>query len=119
MREKVSEKARLLHMLDAIRLIQEFTAGLTFEQYMEDMKLRLALVKLLEIIGEAANFVTKETQNKFTEVEWNTLYVVRNILVHEYFGINYDIIWQAILDKIPTLKIKVESVLQELSIDNG
>lgn len=66
MREKVSEKARLLHMLDAIQLIQE---------------------------------------------------VVRNILVHEYFGINYDIIWQAIIDKIPVLKIKVESVLQQMSFD--
>ncbi|RRB01004.1 DUF86 domain-containing protein [Larkinella rosea] len=84
---------------------------------MEDIKLRLALVKLLEIIGEAANYVTKDTQDKFNEVKWNTLYVVRNILVHEYFGINYDIIWQAIIDKIPELKVKVESVLQQMSID--
>ncbi|WP_374756170.1 HepT-like ribonuclease domain-containing protein [Larkinella rosea] len=88
-----------------------------YEQYMEDIKLRLALVKLLEIIGEAANYVTKDTQDKFNEVKWNTLYVVRNILVHEYFGINYDIIWQAIIDKIPELKVKVESVLQQMSID--
>lgn len=85
---------------------------------MADIKLRLALVKLLEIIGEAAKFVTEETRTKFTEIEWNTLYVVRNILVHEYFGINYDIIWQAVINPIPALKSKVESVLQQLSIDS-
>ncbi len=114
MKSKISDKERLLHILDSIDSIIDFTQDLSYKQYNDDFKLRLALIKLLEIIGEAANGITEETQLRFPEVEWSILKSVRNVLVHEYFGIDYDIIWNAIKDRIPDLKQKISNVLLHL-----
>ncbi|MCX6303811.1 MAG: DUF86 domain-containing protein [Bacteroidetes bacterium] len=114
MKNKISDKERLLHILDSIDSIIDFTQNLSYQQYNDDFKLRLALTKLLEIIGEAANGITEETQQRFTEVEWSILKSVRNVLVHEYFGIDYDIIWYAIKDRIPDLKQKISNILLHL-----
>jgi len=114
MKNKISDKERLLHIIDSIDSIIEFTQDLSYQQYIDDFKLRLALIKLLEIIGEAANGITEETQSRFSEVEWSILKSVRNVLVHEYFGIDYDIIWNAIKDRIPDLKHKISNVLLQL-----
>jgi len=92
MRNKTSDKERLLHILEAINNIEEFTDGISYNSYIDDFKLRLALIKLFEIIGEASNGITEDLQNKFTNVEWSILKGIRNILVHEYFGIDYDVI---------------------------
>jgi len=114
MKNKLTDKDRLFHILDAIKSIEKFTGGITYEGYLDDYKLRLALVKLLEIIGEASNGITSETQEKFSEVEWNVLRCIRNTLVHEYFGIDYDIVWESIKQNIPILKIKIEAIFKEL-----
>jgi uncharacterized protein with HEPN domain len=114
MKNKISDKERLLHILDSIDSIIDFTQNISYKQYNDDFKLRLALIKLLEIIGEAANGITEETQQRFSEVEWAILKSVRNVLVHEYFGIDYDIIWNAIKDRIPDLKQKISNVLLHL-----
>lgn len=74
---------------------------------------RLALVKLLENVGEAANAISRELKAEFSEVEWRTLKSVRNILTHEYFGINYEIIWNSIQTDIPPLKQKIEQILAQ------
>ncbi len=115
MKNKIADKERLLHIKDSIETIEKFTHNITHEQYTEDYKLRLALVKLLEIIGEAATGITKETQEKFDEIEWIILKSMRNVLVHEYFGIDYKIIWNSIKNNIPTLKQKVDNIIKELS----
>jgi len=69
---------------------------------------------LLEIIGEASNGLTEDLQNKFTDIEWSILKGIRNILVHEYFGIDYDIIWDTIKNNIPELKEKINKTINEL-----
>ena len=114
MKSKISDKERLLHILDSIDSIIDFTQNISYQQYNDDFKLRLALIKLLEIIGEASAGISEETQLRFSEVEWSVLKSVRNVLVHEYFGIDYDIIWNAIKDRIPELKQKISNVLLEL-----
>jgi len=68
MKNKISDKERLLHILDSIDSILEFTQNLSYQQYHDDFKLRLALIKLLEIIGEASNGITEETQLRFEMV---------------------------------------------------
>ncbi len=79
---------------------------------MENFQLRLALVKLLEIVGEAATMLSDELRSEFSSVEWRTLKAVRNILVHEYFGISYEVIWESIQRDIPPLKQKIEHILE-------
>jgi uncharacterized protein with HEPN domain len=83
-------------MLNAIVEIEEFTANTDYEEYLRDRKLQLALTRLIELIGEASNHVTEETKIRFTDIEWRVLTGIRNVIVHEYFGIDYDIIWAVI-----------------------
>ena|ERR1039457_4277233 len=114
MKNRISDKERLLHIIDAIQSIEDFTSDITYAEYIEDFKLRLALIKLLEIIGEASSGISPQTQEQFSEIDWIILKSVRNVLVHEYFGIDYDIIWNVIQSKIPDLKERIESILNKV-----
>lgn len=111
MKSKIRDKEHLYHILECIELIEEFTRDIDYEAYMKDIKLRLALTRLVEIIGEAAASIDRGFKKEFDEVEWKLLKGIRNVIVHEYFGIDYKIIWEAIQDKIPGLKIKIQHVL--------
>jgi uncharacterized protein with HEPN domain len=114
MKNKISDKERLLHIYDAIESIINFTKEITYEEYYEDYKLRLALIKLLEIIGEASTGISSQIQEQFSEIDWSILKSVRNVLVHEYFGIDYEVIWNTIKIDIPELKTQVEQILNKI-----
>ena len=114
MKSKISDKERLLHISDAIESIIDFTRGIAYEEYNGDFKLRLALIKLLEIIGEASSGISPQIQEQFSEVDWSILKSIRNILVHEYFGIDYEVIWNTITTNIPDLKNKINLILSHL-----
>jgi len=73
--------------------------------------MKFASVKQIEIIGEAANYISEETKNKFSDIQWRQITGLRHVLVHEYFGIDSKLIWQIITDDIPELKIKIKEVL--------
>src|SRR5471032_1395969 len=73
--------------------------------------MRCASVKQIEIIGEASNYITPETKALFTDIEWRKIIGMRHILVHEYFGTDFDLIWQVIINDLPELKKKVSAVL--------
>ena len=111
MKGRMSDKERIHHILDAIGNIEDFTGELTYEEFMEDLKLRLAIVKLFEIIGEAVSSISSEIQEKNPHIEWMIIKSVRNILIHEYFGIDYKVIWKSIQDNIPTLKKQLQEIL--------
>lgn len=111
MKSSASDKIRLQHILDSINDILLFTKDIDYNTYIVDYKLRLALIKLIEIIGEASNGISSETTKRVPEIEWSVLNGIRNVLVHEYFGIDYEIIWYSIQENIPDLKIKIEKVL--------
>ncbi len=114
MKSSISDKIRLQHILDSINDILLFTKDIDYNTYIADYKLRLAVVKLIEIIGEASHGISSETIKSVPEIEWSVLMGIRNVLVHEYFGIDYEIIWNSIKENIPDLKIKIEKVLLNL-----
>ena len=114
MKKRISDKARIEHILEAITQIQAFTEGVSYYSYKQDLKLRLALTRLVEIMGEASNHVSERVKGTFAEVEWSLLNRVRNVLIHEYFGVDYDIIWDSIQQDIPLLKTKLEHIVQTL-----
>ena len=68
----------------------------------------------LEIIGEAANYITEETKTRFTDIQWRQIIGLRHILVHEYFGVDSNLVWQIIVNDLPDLKQKVQEVLASL-----
>jgi uncharacterized protein with HEPN domain len=77
--------------------------------------MKFASVKQIEIIGEAANYISDETKEKFSEIQWRQITGLRHVLVHEYFGIDSRLIWQIIVNDIPLLKIKIKEVILSIS----
>ena len=111
MKGQHSDKARLNHMLDAIDAIEEYVKGISFEEFSSSSEKTFATVKQLEIIGEAANRISKETRDLQFNIEWTKIIALRNILVHEYFVIDHSIIWEIVEDELIDLKIQVEEIL--------
>lgn len=87
MREKPRDKERLNYMIESIDNILEFVNGKTFETYKSDKILRFAIIKNLEIIGEAAYLLTKDFKAKHEDIEWNDMIGMRHIIVHGYYQI--------------------------------
>jgi uncharacterized protein with HEPN domain len=110
MRGKFGDKERLKHILDAIEEIEAYTANTDLTDFLANSMMRFASIKQIEIIGEAANYLTPETKALFTNIEWNQIIGMRHILIHEYFGVDDNLVWQVIRDDIPKLKFAVANV---------
>jgi uncharacterized protein with HEPN domain len=111
MKSNIGDKQRLQHILQAINDIESFTTGISYDEYAENYMLRLAVVKLFEMIGEASGHLSDNLKEEFSEVEWTVLKGMRNIFVHEYFGIDYEIIWNSVQENLPTLKEKIQKII--------
>ncbi len=111
MRSKIGDKQRLQHILDAITEIETYTSKIDFDQFADYSMMRFACIKQIEIIGEAANYITPETKQKFNNIQWHQIIGMRHILVHEYFGIDIELIWQIIARDIPALKVSANEIL--------
>ena len=114
MKGKLGDRQRLLHILEAIEEIQTYTSSADLKTFLANSMMRFACVKQIEIIGEAANSITIETRSTFTELEWKQIIGMRHILVHEYFGVDFDLIWQVIVADLPQLKEKVKIIINAL-----
>jgi uncharacterized protein with HEPN domain len=110
----LSDKQRLLHILDAISEIENYTHGIDLIEFKSNSMIRFASIKQLEIIGEAARHLTVNLKEQFSQVTWNEITGLRNILVHEYFGIDPQLIWQIIISDIPELKMHIQNILKLL-----
>ena len=111
MREKPRDKERLLHIIESIDNIIEFTVDKTFEVYKNDKILRFAVIKNLEIIGEASYLITNDFKQKNDAVEWKEMIGMRHILVHGYYQIKDEIIWETIDTELLPLREKVMVLL--------
>jgi uncharacterized protein with HEPN domain len=112
MREKPKDNERLLHMLEAIANIFEFVNGKSFDVYKNDKILRFAIIKNLEIIGEAAYLLTKDFKNSHDSIEWRDIIGMRHILVHGYYQIKDEIIWATIETELKPLKDNIQKILE-------
>lgn len=102
---------RLQHMLDAAREALAFAAGKTREDLDHDRQLVLALVKCLEIIGEAASTVSAAGRAEAGEIPWEDIVGMRHRLIHAYFDINLDIVWNTVIGDLPPLINDLEKAL--------
>ena len=100
-------------ILDSAGKILEYTKGLNFEDFTKDSKTADAVIRNFEIIGEAANRLPEEFKNSYPNIDWHRIRGFRNRIVHDYFGIDYSIVWLIKESFIPDMMIQ----LQPLSAD--
>ena len=98
-------------LLLAINRIAEYIEGMSFAVFKKDYKTVDAVIRNFEIIGEAAKNLPSEVKEKYTEVPWAEMYLLRNKVSHEYFGIDYEIIWDVASYYLPDNKKQIENIL--------
>lgn len=101
---KDKDNQRILHILDSIKEIEDFTHNITLNDFLNNRLLQLSVTRLLEIIGEASAKLSDEYKSSYPNIEWKSIVGFRNIIVHEYFGLDYQIIWDIIKNHITQLK---------------
>jgi len=109
-----TDRPYLLHILDAINAIEKFSKKKTFNTFCTDDYFQSAVIKKLEIIGEAAAHISKELKIHTVEIPWRPIVGARNRLIHGYFAVDEEKVWKMIAVDIPVLKKQIESLLQTL-----
>jgi uncharacterized protein with HEPN domain len=96
---------------EAIQRIAAYTADLTYERFMEDPKTQDAVVRNLEVIGEATKNLSGHLRRTCPQIPWKDLAGVRDKLIHHYFGISYEIVWKIAKEELPGLLPQIEDIL--------
>ena len=107
----LNDKTRLLHILDAISEIESYILNLDRPAFLENSLVRNATLMQIQILGEAASHLSDPLKNQFPEIEWKQIRSTRNLIAHEYFGIDFEIVWNIALYKLPELKQQIRQVL--------
>jgi uncharacterized protein with HEPN domain len=102
----------LRHILDEAEYLKSQAQKLSQEDFISDETLKRAFVRSIEIIGEAAKKVPDDLKQKYSHIEWRAMAGMRDRLIHGYFGIDYDIVWDVVINKIPPLQQQIEEILQ-------
>ncbi|GLI45424.1 HepT-like ribonuclease domain-containing protein [Methanoculleus bourgensis] len=104
-------------ILDAAGKIETFTRGMSYEEFSGDDKTVYAVVRALEVIGEAAKCIPRQVRDSAPSLPWSEMAGMRDKLIHAYFGINKAIIWRTIRDDIPPLRSAVQRLLDDLAVE--
>lgn len=119
----MSEKQRdvrlyLTDLLDAIEKIERYVTDMSLEEFLEDDRSKDAVLRNLEVIGEAAKNLPLEIKDRYRDVDWKAAAGMRNKLIHEYFGVSFSIVWETIKNDLPNLKDEVAKILQDVEKQN-
>ena len=108
-----SDKDLLSDIQAVAQRIAAYTAGMTYDAFPGDTKTQDAVVRNLEIIGEATKNLSVELRAKYPDLPWKGMVGVRDRLIHDYFGVNLDIVWQIITAELPEVVVKVEVIKRD------
>lgn len=101
-------------ILDSVNDVGSFIEGMDFEEFIKDKKTIYSVVRAIEIIGEATKNVPEQIKKKYPDVPWKKMAGMRDRLVHEYFGVDLEILWGTAKEDVPQLKTPVSKVLEDL-----
>lgn len=105
---------RLQHVIDCIEKIEIITKNLSYESYLEDWIKQDAIFRNIEIIGEAIANVEEELKKKYPDVPWVQAKGMRNFLIHEYFKVDHDAVWETHQNHLPNLKLQILSIINDI-----
>ena len=100
--------------MDAVRRIERYTDKLSFDDFRDDELVVDGVVRNLEIIGEAVKKVPEEMKTRYGDVEWKKIAGIRDILIHAYFIVDIEILWDVVKNKLPTLKSEISHIIDEV-----
>jgi len=103
----------LRHILDETTYLISVTSLLTFEEFIGDETLKRAVVRSLEIIGEATKKISADYKVKWNSIQWKSMAGMRDRLIHDYMGVNYSIVWDVVKNKIPQVHNQIQRNLSE------
>ena len=109
-----SDKLYLEDLLTAMNRIAEYIEGHNFNQFKQDYRTVDAIIRNFEIIGEASKNVSDVIKTQYPEIPWNEMYYLRNRVMHEYFGIDYEIIWDIAKNHLPENLKQISDILKSL-----
>jgi uncharacterized protein with HEPN domain len=98
----------LTHILESINLIEMYMQGVTEEYFHTSIEKQDLVVRRLEIIGEATKNLSDEFREKHSDIPWKSIAGLRDVIIHQYFGIKYDRIWNTVVNLLPILKKQIE-----------
>jgi uncharacterized protein with HEPN domain len=114
MKSELGDRARLQHISEAIKEIEKYIENNSYEDFQSNSMMQFATVKQLEIIGKASTHLTEHFKKLYKEIEWREIVGLRNILIHEYFGIDTKIVWDILKIDLPKLKSQVAEILKQI-----
>ena len=113
-----NDQIRVKHIQDAIDEIIAFVDGETKDSFLKDRKLQLAIIRLIEIIGEAATRLSVPFKQKHETVPWQAIIGMRNRLIHAYFDVDLDRVWETVTHSIPELSDQIKAIIITFTIDS-
>ena len=97
---------------ECIVQIEEFVGNMAFEEFKADEKTSSAVVRKLEVIGEATKNIPTEIRQKYKELPWSDMAKMRDKIIHGYFGVDYEVVWKTIKERLPEIKPKIDNILK-------
>ncbi len=104
----------VLDMLEAARRAMDYCSGLDYDGFLSDTMTQDAVVRNIEILGEATKYLSDSIRERIPDVPWQSIAGMRDRLIHHYFGVNWDIVWSVVQDELPALAAKLAAILEDM-----